>query len=412
MKNIVKIMMFSLFSVLFFVACAGHAADYIKPQGDVRVEIVDYANQTIADDTNQAEIIEPASEPSGPIAIITDEWMASRVNPWGSDLWFTELVGRYSPIIYTWPSHHNFTAQATSMINEIARNPEIRVLVVNSAWHETSGFMGILREQREDIFIIYIDRPGLHAHLFLELNELEMARNFAIKAWELGAQTLVYFYDSSPTWIWTADEIIKGEHEETDRQILLREKSEELGLSFIEFDIEGAIQCGSSYAAFMGEALPPLIEKYGPNLVLFGLDNERVWWSWSENFIYLPVLPSWHEFCPISLAFELRIIEGFRGDMPHNSQLIEEIRAALDARGLRGRVATLPISTQILFSVAAAEYGLKWANGEVPKEGIDLYVLEQIMTGLIAEYTGFEHDINLTAHAKNHILISLDYFVY
>jgi hypothetical protein len=38
------------------------------------------------------------------------------------------------------------------------------------------------------------------------------------------------------------------------------------------------------------------------------------------------------------------------------------------------------------YTLSAAEYAIKWINGEVPKEGIDVGVLKQIME----DYAGVE----------------------
>jgi hypothetical protein len=129
----------------------------------------------------------------------------------------------------------------------------------------------------------------------------------------------------------------------------------------------------------------------------------------------MPIYSQWFEPSPWDIAYNMF----FPVETNDNALIIEDIRNALDERNTRGRLASWPISMHFLLPLAAAEYGILWANGEVPREGIDTQALEQIFVDLIAEYTGIEqHGINLspltengTTH-ENFILVLPDYLVY
>ena len=236
------------------------------------------------------------------------------------------------------------------------------------------------------------------------------------------AMTLVYFYDSSISWVWGCDDFIQEEYVKSDLHHMMRELSEEIGLSFIAVDIGGAMQCGSSINQFMWETLPPLIEEHRTDIVFFGLCNERTFWSWRElGFIYLPTYASWFEPTPLDFAFELslRYFPFSSIDGTHDiAYLVDEIRAALEERNQQGRIASWPMSTRMLFPLAAAEYGVRWMQGEVPQEGIDIHILEQIMIDIIAGHTGLQHGATLTALAENgvvyenYILVLPDYLMH
>jgi hypothetical protein len=261
-----------------------------------------------------------------------------------------------------------------------------------------------LHELRNDIFIAYTENSNdENANLILEVNHNQMAENFPVNAQKMGAETLIYFYNR-----------YYDEHEESDQERAMREKSEEIGLRFVSENGSWAYICGSTTAMLMGEIIPPLIEEYGQNTVIFGLDY---WRFFNIRRIYLPMYQAWFEPSPLNIARELSVVDYSErvDDIPF---LIEGIRSVLEERNTLGRVASFPMPKQVLFTLAAVEYGLKWVEGEVPQEGIDIAVLEQIMLEILAEHTGLELGAELTARVRdgvtyeNYILVLLDYLVY
>jgi hypothetical protein len=69
---------------------------------------------------------------------------------------------------------------------------------------------------------------------------------------------------------------------------------------------------------------------------------------------------------------------------------IDQIEQIISEKKMLNRFSTWPISADLLFTDTAAEYAIKWINGEVPKEGVDADVLKQLMK----EYAGV--DVYLT----------------
>jgi len=352
------------------------------------------------------------SEIPDKIAVITRD-----NNSYLNSDWLTELVKRHGSenvIIYTRPRRES-EEEIAKFVDEIAQNTEIKVIIVNPGSYGEDYITDTLREQRNDVFIIYTDDRSSNdkkANLVLEVDVNEIVKNFPEKALELGADTLIFFYDLSV-----------GYTEESDWHRMMREKSKEIGLLFVEVDVGGVIQCGSSYAEYMSETIPPLLEEYGANTVLFGLDNERLFWSGGhDRYIYLPIYMSWFEPTPFDIALRLSIIGWSDSDFHEKASdipyLIEEIKNYLEENNSIGRIAFFPMSQKVLFPLAAAEYGLKWATGEVPQYGIDIAVLEQIMLDIITEYTGLQSSVNLTTLIENdviyenYILVLPDYLIY
>ena len=454
MKKIIFLAILS--AALLLSACYSQSAGYLTAEDYVLTQDTE-AEEAAATPTPVSYIHYPqvsASTPEYPpdedtdtpikIAVITTSRLAAAAPQSGN--WLQTLTERHpdNVLVYTWPRMGaNATAFETeAMINEIAQNPAIRVLIINPAQYGTDHIVGILRQRRDDIFVVYLDyqvtnmdvevnRPFRgntlsyalsYADLILDFNTDAMARAFPAKAYELGARTLVYFYDSSIVWIWGEDGIIFNEYEKSDRRVMMRDKSAAIGLNFVGVDVAGAMQCGSSTQHFMAETLPPLIDQHGTDTVFFGLCNERTFWFWLNlGMVYLPTYSSWFQPCPEDIAGSLLPMDVFVGATQGRFDvecLIQEAQAALEERSISGRLASWPMSTRLLFPLAAAEYGMRWAQGDVPSQGIDMDILEEIMAGLIAEYTGTVHGVSLknliyddVVH-DNYVLVLLDYFVY
>jgi len=407
-KNLVFTLLFIPY-LAFISACTTGSLDsyYLPANNDTHVYVptTEYVVKSTTESTTEP-MPEPIIESVSKVAIIADEFW-QRGQEYSLVAALSEKHGNQSIVIYTWPTHYN-SAETIAIIDDIITAPEIKVLLINPAFYETDHLVSLLREQRDDIFII--SNTDLNANLILEVDADKMLRTFPRKAYELGAKTLVYFYDSSVAWVWGEEDIIKEEYVKSDQHIMTREKSEEIGLRFIDIDIAGAIQCGSSYAMFMAETLPLLIENYGNDIVFFNLDNERLFWSWRGlNMIYLPThSPWWFEPTPADIAKELLIT-----DISTGPALIQEIRTTLEEQNRLGRIASFPVSSHLMLPITAVEYGMRWANGEVSTTGIDLEVLEQIMMDFIVTHSGETGAVILTEYLyPNHILVYIDFIIY
>jgi hypothetical protein len=406
-----------MFCVIFFSACSSEEVVVVFQENE-SAEIV---TSSPTPSPEEPEILRFYPELPGKIAIIANEWLVSSLHFQSHGNWVLEILERYGEeniIIYSWEWNENYD----SIVNEISGNSEISVLIYDYG----IGAIEDIQKQRDDIFLIYIDYyfPAgidLRADLVLEVDSAAIARNFPAMATEMGAQTLIYFYEG---FEWVSDEDKKDfeEYAENERLSMnfMRELCAEIGLGFAAVDINGAIECGSSYDSFMTATIPPLIEQYGTDIVLFGLDNERVHWSWCGlEFIYLPLYSNWFEPHPADIGmYEVRLSD----DSPYYETenlpaLIDELKNNLAERNMNGRIATYPISMKFLFPIAAAEYGIMQMNGEV--SGVDMHVLENIIVGLIAEYTAIpEHGITLSAFEadgvtyENYVLVLPDYLIY
>jgi len=325
---------------------------------------------------------------------------------------------------------------------EIINDPEIKVIIINSAPRGVNYFISKIREQRSDIFIVYIeydsdnycDYPYISlnfsesvgmADLILNIDMLEMYRSLPVQAQALGAETLVFFYIDG----WDDNSYWTGRSYFYDERAIMREMSDEIGLCFVEVARSPeCIGCNSDFFMYLQYNVPRLIENYGRDIAFLGLRGARVFTtSAREGVIYLS---SYRQSSPARLARDMReymlIPSSLLGvgnetlsDKNNLTSIIEELRNALDEHGMQGRVSTWPVSASTLLTYAAVEYGIMWMNGDVPQYGVDMEILQRIMAGFIAEYSGeYGLGVHLSQRTRdgnvyeNYVLVFMDFMTY
>jgi len=317
---------------------------------------------------------------------------------------------------------------------DIIQDMNIGVVVVSPAERGTNYFISKIREQRDDIFIIYIgyDSYGYHdppyisqtfseaahmADLILNIDMMEMYRRLPAQAQKLGAETLVFLYiepDDDSQWV------VDTSYEKN----LMRAASGEIGLQFIELSRSPwAIGCGSSYNSYLWDYVFPLIAEYGNNTTFIGLGGHRMFAMLAHSgAIYLP---SYAQSSPSNIMNGM-LLYGVHGGLNFDERpinnlelVIQEIRKTLAGKDMLGRVSSWPISASTLLTYAAVEYGFKWMNGEVLYDGIDSEILQQIMENIISTYTGEEGlGATLTQRTYNgnsyphYLLVFIDFMTY
>ena len=368
----------------------------------------------------------------GKIAIITDQkdayYQGSKERYYSA----RQLAEEYGPediIHFTWPKFwHDSDAEDKMrlVMEEIANDQEIKILIIAYADSGTDAMVSELRKQRNDLFIAY---AGYNANnygapfvdLILNINIPDMKNAIIEQAGKLGAKTLVSFcYSIDDFYNFELSYDYDDYFEELGK---LRKKCQEIGLDFVEVHGLYEIQCGSSLHAYMEKNIPKLVEQYGKDIAFMGLDDDRLLWYCLDGLLYpspyvdpSPLMIASALFIPALAEMESSEEFYYIDNLPH---IIAETRNALKEKNMLGRVSTWPVPADMIFTYAAAEYGVKWINGEVPKDGIDVAVLGQIMTDFIAESTGEEglgvslKPLSVDGEVyPNNILVLMDYMVY
>jgi len=95
-------------------------------------------------------------------------------------------------------------------------------------------------------------------------------------------------------------------------------------------------------------------------------------------------------------------------------ELLPAQRELLAEKNMLGRIAALPETSETVLTAAAAEYAIKWIKGEVPKEGLDIEVLRQIMEDLsgVRVVLTPHRDEETGENIENFLLMHMGYIVF
>ncbi len=343
-------------------------------------EVPTNSNQTPPAESQNAEQNQPSGI-DGKIAIITNT-VSQNEEEYRSAQQVVEKYGSDKVIHVTWPD--NFMTeqeQMVSIVSRLASDSQVKALVINQAVPGTNAAVDKLLETRDDIFIAYCtpqENPedvSTRADLILMPDELEMGNLVPVQAQKLGAKTLVHY--SFPRHM--SQPLLSG------RRDLMKAKCEEIGIEFVDATAPDPMGDAGTTGAqlFILEDVPKMIEKYGKDTAFFStncaMQVPLIKACVDEAAIYpQPCCPSPYHGFPTALGIETG------EEMGDINYIISETERILGEKGVLGRFSTWPVPAAMMSTVAAAEYGIKWINGEVNKEEIDVEVLKKLM----AEYAG------------------------
>ena len=360
---------------------------------------------------------EPESLLPGKIAFVT-----STIDGYEEDFRNASLaihkLGREYTIHRTWPVM--FTQERELMIEilqEIADDPEVRVLIINPAVTNTNAAVDAFRERRDDVFIVYISpfyNTAPNANLLLSTNRPKFGYHFVNQAIAMGAETIVHY--SFPR------------HMEVPHLAARRDRiqaaAEAAGIPFHDLPTpDPAFEGGMAVSQlFVSQDVPRRVAEFGENTAFFSTNCGQQIPLLTQILAYgaiyvMPCCPSPFHVFPTALG--LAACQSEARDAFNPQEMIDHIREIVEAAGMTGRVSTFALSDSWLFTFAAVEYSIRWMRGEVSKDEIDLEILSQIMADVIAEQTGVEGlGVQLARHEfegevlSNSILVFQDYLTF
>ena len=385
---------------------------------------------------------EPEGLLPGRIAIVTNTFVQ---NPeeYISAQYILNKFGEEYVIHRTWPLM--FMQEGEMMIEilqEIANDPDVRVLIINQAVENTNAAVEAFRERRDDVFVIYASpndsrlardhrraegNPQVilghynviaeNADLIFNTNRPTIGYHFVRQAVTMGAETIIHYSSSRHMAV----------PHLAARRDGIRDAAEAAGIAFHDLDsydplIERSDFVGLPFFPGGGWDVSKRVAEFGVNTAFFSTlcrhqlpILDRVF---EYGAIYVqPCCPSPFHVFPVALGIAANQSEALEYFSP--AEMIEAIRKEVIAADVTGRISTIPLPDGMLFTYTAVEYGIKWMRGEVSKEEIDLEVLSQIMVDVIAEQTGVEGlGVNLTKHEfegnifPNFILVTQDYLTF
>jgi len=333
------------------------------------------------------------SSASGKIAIVTND-VSQNEEEFRSAEYLVAKYGADKVVHVTWPT--NFMAEQEQMVTTVARlaaDMEIKAVIVNQAVPGTNPAIDRLLETREDIFIVYCspqeNPPDVSRRANLILNTDDLARGPAIakQAHAQGAKVMVHY--SFPRHM--SNVLLAG------RRDSIRAECEALGIQFVDAtapDPTGDAGVPGTQQ-FILEDVPRMVARYGEDTAFFAtncaMQIPLIRRVVDGRAIYPePCCPSPTHGFPSALGIDAA---GRGTDIPY---MVTEITSAIAEQGMQGRLSTWPAPASMTWTVAGAEYAMKWIKGEVSKEGIDEAVLRQVISEYIMDITGADVGANIS----------------
>ena len=328
-----------------------------------------------------------------------------------------QLIAKYGAdkIVHaTWPV--NFMAEQEQMVTTLQRlaaDREIKALVINQAVPGSNPAVDKLKETRPDIFIVYCspqeNPPDVAArvNLILMPNEIAMGEPMVRQAQKMGAKVFVHY--SFPRHM--SQVMLSG------RRDRIRAECARLNIQYVDATAPDPTGDAGVTGAqqFILEDVPKMAARYGKDTAFFStncaMQIPLIKASVDAGAIYpQPCCPSPFHGFPAALGIEAKGLDV--------KYMISETRKALAAKHELGRLSTWPIPGSMMYTVAGAEYAIRWINGQVPKTGIDDKALSECMAAYIKEVTGENIAVNMTSYEEagktyqNFKVLLVDYLTY
>jgi len=345
----------------------------------------------IPDESNDQEENDIAQEPfEGRIAIVTGppEWgwvghlvADQMIEKYGED----KIIRRYWPVLFA--QEEELMAQ---IIEELGSDPAIRAIIIGDAVLNTNAAFEQLRRTRDDIFVVFCVLGGGEssydmaqiADLVLRKDEVRIGEAIILQAQNLGAENFIHY--SFPRHMNIP--LLAA------RRDVMREAAERSGINFIELNAPDLMSDGMLIAqTFLSQDIPRQIELYGVDTAIFGtqcgIQDQIIQQVIKTGAIFpSPCDPSPYHGFPTALGITPYFPSGEyneRGEevmrLKITSEVVNAIMTSLSDKNMTGRLSTWPVQHETMLTYVGVEYAIKWINGDVPKEGIDVDVLRSLM---------------------------------
>jgi len=307
----------------------------------------------------------------------------------------------------TWPD--NFMAeqeQMVTIVSRLASDRDIKAIIINQAVPGTIAAVDRLRETRDDIFIALCnpqENPpdaARRANVMLNTNDFARGTSIVKQAKAQGATVFVHY--SFPRHM---SQVLLAGRRDKFREVCAAE-----GIQFVDATAPDPTGEGGLPATqqFILEDVPRMIARYGRDTAFFatncGMQIPLIRRVMDGKAIYPePCCPSPVHGFPSALGLETPA-----GETDVINYMIRETRRVAAAEGMTGRLSTWPAPAAMAWSNGAAEYAIKWINGEVPKTGIDEKVLVDCIRTYIKEFTGADVNIDVENYTEPGTGITLD----
>jgi len=414
--------------ILILVACdAGEVPTEIVENKQVE-ETIQPTPSAVVEENHEEQEPEKSSEPED--SILPDEsenWRIAIVSTNfhdGDEVRTAEMLkerfGEDRIIHIRWhlwadnnPSH----VTVERIVEGLAEAQDIRAVVMGRSVISTNRGIEAFRNMREDVFIFNAamlqnaQETSELADIVLGGDLLSTASAAVRTAYEMGASTFVNYL---------SDLQLELEHPASlARRDAMREEAQRLGMEFVDVTVYrikfvedlGPAEAMNKAREFVFEDVQRMVAQHGRDTAFFTsfclMQPSLILSVIEAGAIYaMPCCPTPFDGIPFALALFGCLGSALREFT--DVEVVEIIREHLEAMGMLGRMASFPRSLDMMNVVVGVEYAVKWINEEVPREGIDMDVLHEIIErelGLPVRLTLYEED---GVVLDNFVLINVD----
>jgi len=374
----------------------------------------------------------------GKIAIVTRP-VGSGFRDYNFAVAIQRELGEDKIIHRVWPISDQEIEVMKATLQDIAAESDVRVLIISGASRGMIDAVDMFINDRDDVFIVYVtpfvseEEVSAIANLAIRTNYPMFGYYYIKQAKRMGAETIINYKSE------TLFETRRPEN------IIIRDMMEETaalkGINFVEIDVplledRRGVESAQRQAElenarrYVFGDVPRQISIFGANTAFFSPNNMF------QFPIFFPIVNGSEGLFPASnrpspfgevgqvfgrveplATFPIRNrhnVYGVRWDIRTYQELIRVIREEAVRLGVTGRVSSWPMDPADFYNALAFEYAVRWINGEVDGEVVDLDLLAEIGREIIMEETGEPVGVSLERHPdfSNFILAMMDFIVF
>ena len=428
MKRIICVILIMCTIFLLMSCNSNNLSPEVPQNGQPETETPIAPDESLENEAEDVEISEvPNESDNWRIAIVINE-VSGNEEEFRTAEAMQRIFGEDRIVHKVWPMM--FAQEGEMMISlmqEIAADPEIRAVIINQAVINTNAAVDALLAIRDDMFIVYASaaenaqKVAVRASVVLDLNNPMRGEAIVMQALEMGAENIVHI--SFPRHMGVPILALRRDN--------MRIAAEREGINFVEIFAPDPMGDGGVPATqlYINQEIPRQVEMHGQNTAFFATNCAMMVPLISQvmetGAMFIdPCCPSPYHGYPTAMRLDAFVPSG---EVTVNDEeimrmvtlpeLIDLARAAVAEADMTGRISAVPVAQSMLMTAMGTKYAIRWINGEVDKDIIDLDVLAEIGREFILEETGEDAGVmleilSIDGHVyPNFILTVMDYIV-
>ncbi|MTI94740.1 MAG: DUF3798 domain-containing protein [Firmicutes bacterium] len=276
----------------------------------------------------------------------------------------------------SWQSSYTDT---TVMLLEIVEDPSVKAIIVTPGIVGVNHYISAVRAVHPDIFFfvaspMYNPDDVAASDIVIHPDEVARGPKLVEQAHKMGAGTFVHYSFDRHMSVDIIEERLK----------LMKQTAEELGLDFVEVVTADPVDITvDGLQAFIIEDVPQKIAEYGPDTAFFGTSEAMMEPMLTQVIINGGIFPGLNDsgyFSPtyhiLADVFGVDVPESQKADLPW---ILDQVNDKATEMGMAGRIATSPVSPNLMSIQAGTYYAMDWLDGKIEDRN-DKEALQAIMT--------------------------------